>query len=87
MLGSNHVKDASPKKGIIMKYIIDRFEGDFAICEDENGNIVDIKKDKIPREAAEGDVLIIEDENIMIALLETEERKKQIKTLADELFL
>ena len=27
-----------------MKYIIDRFEGDIAVCEDETGHTLDIKK-------------------------------------------
>jgi len=30
-----------------MKYIIDRFEGDMAVCEDETGKTVDIKKSSI----------------------------------------
>lgn len=32
-----------------MKYIIDRFEDNFAVCEDENQNFVDIEKSKIGR--------------------------------------
>lgn len=29
-----------------MRYIIDHFEEKFAVCEDEKGNLVDIKKVK-----------------------------------------
>ena len=41
-----------------MRYIIDHFEEKFAVCEDEKGNLVDIKKREIPETAQEGDVLI-----------------------------
>lgn len=34
--------------------IIDRFEGDYAVCEDEKLNMVNVKKTLIPADAPEG---------------------------------
>ena len=41
------------------RYVIDRFEGDFAVLEREEGGTVDILKSDLP-EATEGDVIIFE---------------------------
>lgn len=63
-----------------MKVIIDRFEGDYAVVEIEEGKYVDIPKILIPN-SKEGDVIKIEiDEN------ETEERKKYIQELMNNVF-
>ena len=43
-----------------MLLVIDRFEGDFAVCEDANKNIVNIKREIVPKEAKEGDILVQE---------------------------
>jgi hypothetical protein len=69
-----------------MKLIIDRFEGNFALCEDEQGNMINIERHKVPMEAVEGDILVIKENNIVIDLQETENRKQQIKELMTELF-
>ena len=37
-----------------MRVIIDRFEGDFAVCEKENGEMLDSEKSKVPSKAKEG---------------------------------
>lgn len=41
--------------------IIDRFEGDFALCEDDNLNMVIINRLLIPSHAREGAVIKIQD--------------------------
>lgn len=41
-----------------MKLIIDRFEGNFAVCETENKTFVNIPKSELPSLINEGDVLI-----------------------------
>ncbi len=41
------------------RYVIDRFEGDFAVLEREEGGTVDILKSDLP-ETTEGDVIIFE---------------------------
>ena len=62
-----------------MKVTIDRFEGKFAVCEKEDRTMINIKKDEIPLEAKEGDILIIEGNKIAIDFAETEKRKKEIE--------
>jgi hypothetical protein len=62
-----------------MKVIIDRFEGEFSVCEKEDRTMMDIEKSKIPVKAKEGDVLNIINDRITIDLEETEKRKKEIE--------
>lgn len=45
---------------ILMKIIIDRFEGDYAVVDIEEGVFVNMPKVLLPNLAEEGDVLIIE---------------------------
>ncbi len=64
-----------------MKVIIDRFEGDYAIVELDEGKILELPKELIP-EAEEGDVI-----NIEILKEETNKRKEQIKNKVNQLFI
>ena len=60
--------------------IIDRFEGDFAVVETENG-FINIPRKDIPSNANEGDVLKLSlDKN------ETEKRKERIDGMMNSLF-
>ena len=61
-----------------MKVIIDRFEGDYAVVELENGEFADMPKVFGPN-AKEGDV-------VTITVSEDKDRKKRIEDLANELF-
>lgn len=61
----------------MMKMIIDRFEGDIAVIETENGNI-DIPKSDIPLNAKEGDILIKTSDGYDIAAEETSKRRKKL---------
>lgn len=63
-----------------MKVIIDRFEGDYAVVELDVGKCVNIPKILIP-DAKEGDVI-----KIIIDRETTEERKKQIQELVNNVF-
>jgi hypothetical protein len=69
-----------------MKVTIDRFEGEFAVCEQEDRTMVNIPKVNIPQEAKEGDILVIEGESIYIDTAGTAERKKRINRLMDDLW-
>lgn len=64
-----------------MKLIIDRFEGNFAVVELEDGSTVDIPKKVIPKGAKEGDVLVIK-----IDTAETNRGKERIKKMMEDLF-
>lgn len=69
-----------------MKYIIDRFEDNFAVCEDENQNFVDVEKAKLPKDAREGDIIIVNGDKITVDKESTKARKKEVQDLFDSLF-
>ena len=62
-----------------MRVIIDRFEGNYAICENEELTMLEIEKNKLPESAKEGQVLIINGNNIIIDKVQTATRKKEIE--------
>lgn len=67
------------------KGIIDRFEGEYAVVEFA-GETEDILKSSLPHGAKTGDTLIFEEDQIKIDKTDTENRRKEIDTLIDELF-
>ena len=69
-----------------MKVVIDRFEGNYAICEKEDHIMINIEKTRLPTTAKEGDALIISDGSIIIDKLGTETRKKEIEELTKDLW-
>lgn len=68
-----------------MKYIIDRFEGEFAVLEKEDGGIIDVPKSEIEG-AKEGDVVLFENGFYTIDIEETEKRKALIEEKMKKLF-
>lgn len=64
-----------------MKFIIDRFEGEFAIVELENKEMIDISRRLLPLDAKEGDTI-----NVIIDRIETENRRERIQNKFDNLF-
>jgi hypothetical protein len=69
-----------------MKVTIDRFEGDYAVCERLDRTMLNIPKDKLPVGAKEGDVLVIEGDNIRVDSRDTATRKKSIEKLMNDLW-
>ena len=69
-----------------MRATIDRFEEEYAVCEKENGEMINIERFRLPEGAREGDVLVIEDENIIVDHEKTEKLKEEIEKLMDELW-
>jgi hypothetical protein len=70
-----------------MKVMIDRFEGDFAVCEKEDKTMIDIERRKIPAEAKEGDALLVEGNKIIIDEEETKKREERIEDLTKDLWI
>lgn len=66
--------------------IIDRFEGDYAVCEREDKFFVNIEKKYLPGKCCEGDVLIYDEGKYIIDRKSTQERHDKIRKLMDELF-
>ena len=64
-----------------MKYIIDRFEGDFAIVELADKTFSNIPRIAIPLEAKEGSVI-----DVTIDVESTDERSRKINKLMGDLF-
>lgn len=69
-----------------MKGIIDRFEENFAVIELENREMINIDKLRIPKKAKEGDVINIEDNIITLNKKESEQLKKEIDKLTEDLW-
>ncbi|MCB2355155.1 DUF3006 domain-containing protein [Clostridium estertheticum] len=69
-----------------MNVIIDRFEGNYAVCEKDDRTMIDIKKSKIPSIAKEGDVLIIDNDVIIIDIEKTKKRLNEIQKLTKGLW-
>ena len=69
------------------KLIIDRFEGEYAVCERADKTMVDIPRKDLPCNIKEGDCIIInEDQSITVDEEETKARKKRIENLMASLF-
>ena len=69
-----------------MNVIIDRFEGNYAVCEKENRTMMDIKRINLPFEAREGDVLSIDKGKFTIDIEKTEKRRREIEKLTEDLW-
>ena len=66
-------------------YIIDRFEGDFAVVEHAD-EMINIKRSDLPDNAKVGDVLVRHAERFAVDVQQTAERRHEIQRLQDELF-
>ena len=69
-----------------MNVIIDRFEGNYAVCEKEDRTMMNVKKSKIPGIVKEGDVLSINNDVIIIDIEKTQKRKRKIEKLTKDLW-
>ena len=66
---------------LMRKLIIDRFEGEFAVCETEELEFINLPKAALPLGAKEGDVI-----SVSIDESETDKRKEKIDGLMNSLF-
>lgn len=69
-----------------MKVIIDRFEGNYAVCEADDKSMLNIEKSKLPRSAREGDILYVNGDKIRIDVKGTRERKRKIEKMVEDLW-
>lgn len=70
-----------------MEFIIDRFEGEIAVLEDEKSKFTEIEKSLLPNNAKEGDCVVLEDGKYTINKETTEKLKEEIDDLMDDLFV
>lgn len=71
---------------------IDRFEGDYAVCELENGQMIDILKSKFNYDINEGDIINIEIiyelgeiSDIIVHDKNEEEKQRRLKAIKEKL--
>lgn len=67
-----------------MYAVVDRFEDKYAVLETDDGQMLNIKRQLLPEDTKEGDVVNLDD--MTVDKNETEIRKNIIRKLADELF-
>lgn len=67
------------------KFIVDRFEEEYAVLEKEEGGTVDVLKSELP-EVREGDVLTYENGIYTVDCEETQKRKELIREKMRKLF-
>lgn len=70
--------------------IIDRFEGEYAVCELSNNDSeitrILIERDKLPESAKEGDVIVANGNGYSIDDKQTSQRRNVIIGLSESLF-
>ena len=69
-----------------MRVIVDRFEGDYAVCEKDDRTMINIERKRLPVGVKDGDVLVLDAGSIRIDGSETARRRQQAKKLMDELW-
>lgn len=69
-----------------MRLIIDRFDGNYAVCETEERKMINVEKSKLPGHAKEGDVLIVKNGIYNIDIGSTNDRRKAIEKLMDDVW-
>ncbi len=67
-------------------WVIDRFEGDFAVLEDEDGGHMNISRKLIRGEAHEGDVIEPCEHGFTVREDLTEQRRERIRENSRKLF-
>ena len=71
----------------IIKYSIDRFEENIAVCEElKSGKIININKKDLPNNCKEGDIIIFENGKYWIDEEETKSQKDEISSMLNSLF-
>lgn len=73
-------------EGGCMIFIVDRFEGEFAVCEDEQRNIHRIKKEQLSDQIKEGDCICWKDNQYVVDVDATKKRKEKINEWMKKVF-
>ncbi len=69
-----------------MKVTIDRFEGEYAVCEREDRTMLNIERSKVPKDSKEGDILIVVGDSITIDKAASANRRDEVKRLMNDLW-
>ena len=74
------------RKGEKKVYIIDRYEGEYAILEDEEKRMVKVRKTELPKHVKEGDCLTKKEHGYELDETATMERRAHIQSMMNDLF-
>ncbi len=69
-----------------MKYIVDRIEGNLAVCETENMSVTVISLADLPAGTHEGSVVIFKNGTYTLDVDEEQKRRDRILALQDGIF-
>ena len=68
-------------------FSIDRFEGEFAVCENrETGEFVNIPKSELPESCKPGSILKFENGKYILDIEETKKEQENVKNMVSNLF-
>lgn len=68
------------------KYIVDRFEENYAVIETKKQKMINVNKKDLPKDIKPGDILVKKDGKYKILKEETEKRTNYIKKLTNDLW-
>lgn len=81
------IENSINSKKIKSEYVIDRFEGEFAVCENINDNkMLNIKKELLPINAKEGNVIRYNGNRYIIDFKKSNLLKENIKAITNDLW-
>jgi len=69
------------------RYIVDRIESGFAVCETEGGGVVEITLERLPSSVKEGDCLVYDGAKYALDGDATENRRQTIQEKMRRLFV
>lgn len=69
----------------LRRYTVDRFEGEYAILEDEYGRLYDVLREELPTDLREGDILQENEGKYMINEEETAKQREKIKQIYERI--
>ncbi len=69
-----------------MRYTIDRFEGKYAVCENETGEMINLPAEQLPEKAKEGDIIIESNGIYTVDCVASNKAKAEIEKLMDDVF-
>ena len=68
-------------------YSIDRFEAEFAVCEDlQTGEFVNIPIHLLPKNCKKGSIINLVDNKYILDIKKTKQNQEEIRTLVNNLF-
>ena len=82
----DNINPQNNQGGVVIKLIIDRYEGDIAVLVGDDGKTCEVRASDIPFAAREGDCVELSDDGTLIALPdETKARAERVNKLLEKI--